>query len=52
MLIRTKGFNDFFRIGNWQLVAYCRFELWFLNRQLEQKSVMLGRVGLGRVGFG
>ena len=41
-----------FRIGNWQLVAGCRFGLLFLNGQLEQKSVMLGWVGLGMVGFG
>ena len=31
---------------NRQLATSCRFRLWFFNRQLEQKSVMLGRVGL------
>ena len=31
MLIQTYVFNDFFRIGNRQLVASCRFGDWFSN---------------------
>ena len=45
-----------FQIGNRQLVAGCRFELMFLNRQLGSESaksrVGKGRVWLGRVGLG
>ena len=46
----------FFRIGNRQLVASCRFELMLLNPQLGSESaqsrVGKGRVWLGRVGLG
>ena len=35
MLIRSWVSNVFFRIGNPQLVAGCRFRLNFLNRQLN-----------------
>ena len=39
-----------FRIGKRQLVAGCRFELMFLNRQLGSESAK-SRVGYGWVGF-
>ena len=65
MLIRTWVFKDFFRIGNRQLVAGCRFGVYFLNRQLnwqlESESAtgakigyvrVGGRLGLDRVGLG
>ena len=42
MLIRTYVFNDFFRIGNRQLVGSCRFGDWFSNEiaflKREQKD--------------
>ena len=41
----------FFRIGNKQLVAGCRFELMILNRQLGSESAK-SRVGKGKVGYG
>ena len=54
--IRTLDLSDFFRIGNRQLVASCRFELMLLNPQLGSESaksrVGNGRVCLGRVGLG
>ena len=40
-----------FRIGNWQLVAGCRFDLVFLNRQLNRQLVSESLTG-GREGFG
>ena len=46
----------FFRIGNRQLVAGCRFRLWFLNRQLnrqlESESVTRAKIGNVSVGWG
>ena len=54
MLIRTKVYNDFFRIGNRQLVAGCRFRLLFLNRQLnrqlESESATGAKLGYVRLG--
>ena len=48
------GFTDFFRIGNRQLVAGCRFGLGFLNRQLnrqlESESATGAKIGCVRVG--
>ena len=47
MLIRIYVFNEFFRIGNRQLVAGCRFELAFLK---NGNSRIRGKVG-DRIGF-
>ena len=56
MLIRTLVFNEFFRIGNRQLVAACRFGLWFWIDSESAKGaknrLCKGRVGMGRVGLG
>ena len=41
----------FFRIGNRQLVASCRFELMLLNPQLGSESAQ-SRVGKGMVWLG
>ena len=48
MLIRTYVFNDFFRIGNGQLVAGCRFRFLFFNRQLESESATGAKIGYVR----
>ena len=54
MLIRTKVYNDFFQIGNRQLVAGCLFGLFFSNRQfnwqLESESATGAKLGYVRVG--
>ena len=46
----------FFRIGNRQLVAGCRFRLWFLNRQLnrqlESESATGAKIGYVRIWTG
>ena len=47
MLIRTYVIDDFFRIGNRQLFAGCRFELAFF---LNGNSRIRGRVG-DMIGF-
>ena len=54
--VSNADFNDFFRIGNRQLVAGCRFSLWFLNRQLnrqlESESATGAKIGYVRIWTG
>ena len=38
-------FSEFFRIGNRQVAANCRFGIWFSNRQLDSESETGANIG-------